>query len=323
MTSANPAPGRSRRVAVLMGGWSAEREVSLVSGRACAAALAEAGYTVATVDVRRDLPALLAALDPPGGPRPDAIFNALHGRGGEDGTVQGVLEFLGIPYTHSPVLASAVAMHKEIAKRVLRAAGVPVPEGLVVPKAAVLAGHVIEPPYVVKPVDEGSSVGIHIVQPGENRPAIDPEAWAFGAEVLVERYIPGRELTVGVMGAGAEARAMAVTEIRPLQGFYDYAAKYTEGRAVHDVPARLPAEVTAECLRLAELAHRTLGCFGVSRADFRWDDRRPGTAGLFMLEVNTQPGMTPLSLVPEQAAHLGLSFTDLCAWLVEHAACHV
>ncbi len=303
-----------RRVAVLMGGWSAEREVSLDSGAACARALEDAGYAVTTIDVKRDLAALVAALDPP----PDAIFNALHGKGGEDGVIQGVLELLAIPYTHSGVLASAVAMNKQAAKHLLQAAGVPVPEGLVVHRDAVLAGHVIDPPYVVKPVDEGSSVGIRIVEPGDNRPALDDADWVFGDRVLVENYIAGRELTVAVMGG----HAMAVTEILPVQGFYDYAAKYTEGKAVHRVPADLSPRVYDECLRLALLAHQSLGCSGVSRADFRYDDQRPDTEGLFMLEVNTQPGMTALSLVPEQAAHLGIGFPDLCAWMVENAACH-
>lgn len=303
-----------KRVALLMGGWSAEREVSLVSGRDCAAALEQAGYDVVRIDVGRDLAALLDALTPP----PDAVFNALHGKGGEDGVIQGILEMLQIPYTHSGVKASALAMDKDVAKRVLATVGVPTPHGLVVDRDEVLAGHPIDPPYVVKPVDEGSSVGIRIVMPGDNAPGIDKGSWVFGERALVESYIAGRELTVAVMGD----RPLAVTEIMPKQGFYDYTAKYTDGKAVHQVPADVPQAVYDECLRLALLAHETLGCSGVSRADFRYDDSRPGLDGLFMLEVNTQPGMTPLSLVPEQAAHLGISFPDLCAWMVENAACH-
>ena len=311
-----------KHVAVLMGGWSAEREVSLVSGRACAEALEEEGYNVTTIDVKPDLPALLAALHRSDNGPADVIFNALHGKGGEDGVIQGVLELLRIPYTHSGVLASAVAMNKPMAKAVLAAAGVPMSYGIVTGREAVLAGHVVGPPYVIKPIDEGSSVGVTIVPPGGDRPAIPADGWPFGEQVLVEPYIPGRELTVGVMGSGGDIRAMAVTEIAPKQGFYDYAAKYTEGRAVHHIPAQVPGEVYDACMRRAELAHRALGCSGVSRADFRYDDTRPGADGLFMLEINTQPGMTPLSLVPEQAAHIGMSFVELCSWLVESAACH-
>ncbi len=311
------APRRFHHVAVLMGGWSAEREVSLTSGRECADALEEAGYRVTPIDVQRDLGALLAALDP----RPDAIFNALHGRGGEDGLIQGVLNFLEIPFTHSGLLASAVAMNKAMARTVLTAAGVPVPEGRVVGRAALADGHPMDPPYVVKPVDEGSSVGIHIIRDGDNRRPFVDGPWPYGDDVLVERYIPGRELTVAVMDDGQAVRAMTVTDICPTDGFYDYAAKYTDGLAVHVVPAKVPAAVGAACLDLAERAHRALGCRGISRADFRYDESRPGTEGLFMLEVNTQPGMTPLSLVPEQAGHLGMSFAELCAWMVENAEC--
>ena len=304
----------TKRVAVLMGGWSVEREVSLTSGRECAAALEQAGYAVTRIDVGHDLPALLAALTP----APDAVFNVLHGKGGEDGVIQGVLEILRIPYTHSGVKASALAMDKELTKQVLATVGVPTPRGVVVDRDVVLAGHPIDPPYVVKPVDEGSSVGISFVMPGDNAPGIDKESWVFGARALVESYVAGRELTVAVMGD----RPLAVTEIVPKEGFYDYAAKYTDGKAVHQIPADLPEAVYDECLRLALLAHQTLGCTGVSRADYRYDDSLPGTDGLFMLEVNTQPGMTPLSLVPEQAAYLGISFPELCAWMVENAACH-
>lgn len=304
----------SRHVAVLMGGWSAEREVSLVSGAAVAQALAERGFRVTTVDVRRDLAALVAALTPP----PDVVFNALHGRGGEDGCIQGVLEYLGVPYTHSGVAASAIAMNKPLANRLVAAAGVRVPEGVVARRDEVLNGTVMAPPYVIKPTCEGSSVGVHIVRAGSNRMPLDGADWTYGDEVLVERYVPGRDLTVAVMGD----RALAVTEIRPHTGFYDYTAKYTAGQAEHLIPAPLPAEVYRLALDWALAAHATLGCRGVTRSDFRWDDSRPGSEGLYFLEINTQPGMTPLSLVPEQAAHVGIPFGDLVAWMVEHVSCH-
>ncbi len=307
----------ARRIAVLHGGWSVEREVSLVSGKAVAAALREAGLDTTLIDVRRDLPALAAALEP----RPDAVFNALHGRGGEDGVVQGVLEMLGLPYTHSGVTASAVAMDKRLTRQVLHAAGLPVPPGRALSKEEALRGHPLPPPYVLKPVAEGSSVGVRIVPDGAAGPGLTAADWPYGEQVLAESFIPGRELTVTVMGAAAEARALAVTEIRALKGFYDYGAKYTAGRAVHDIPAAVPEPVTTACLDMATRAHRELGCAGVSRVDFRWDDGRGGIDGLFVLEVNTQPGMTPLSLVPEQAAYRGLDFKALCLWLVERASC--
>jgi len=315
----------SRRVAVLMGGISAEREVSLVSGTACAQALREAGYTVSEIDVGRDVAALIAALTPP----PDAVFNALHGRWGEDGCVQGLLELLHIPYTHSGVLASSLAMHKQMAKRVVAAAGVTSPHGLVVRREELAKGDVMPRPYVVKPVCEGSSVGVVIVRPGDNEPLIGKD-WQFGEEVLVEQFIPGRELTVSVMGD----RPLAVTEICPREGFYDYRAKYTDGVADHVVPAQIPEPIAEAALQAALAAHRALGCRGVSRSDFRYDDSdesgdKRGNGGgaaddpgrLYFLEVNTQPGMTALSLVPEQARHLGISFPELCAWMVENAAC--
>jgi D-alanine-D-alanine ligase len=304
---------KGRRVAVLMGGWSAERDVSLVSGKACAKALQEAGYRVREIVVERDLKKLLAALTP----RPEAVFNALHGRWGEDGCIQGVLDILEIPYTHSGLLASALAMNKPMAKRLFEAAGIPVADGKVVPRDAVLAGDPMPRPYVVKPTDEGSSVGVRIVMAGDNALPFERDAWPFGDEVLVERYIPGRELTVSVMGD----RALAVTELRPLQGFYDYTAKYTPGKTTHLVPAPVPEAITRACLDYALKAHRALGCRGVSRADFRYDDTRGGRGELYLLEINTQPGMTPLSLVPEQAAHVGLSFAALVSWMVENAAC--
>ncbi len=307
-----------QNVAVLMGGWSAEREVSLVSGDAVATALENGGYTVTRVDVQRDLGALVSAL----APRPDAVFNALHGHGGEDGCIQGVLEMMQIPYTHSGVLASAIAMDKPATKTLLRSLGVPSPEGIVVTPETLNGISVpFPPPYVVKPAAEGSSVGVHIMQPGDNR--FPSDEFDAGTRLLIERYVPGRELTVGVMGfTGGIAEAMTVTEIQPRQGFYDYEAKYTDGRAEHIVPAQIPNEITAAVKQIAVIAHQTLGCSGVTRSDFRWDDSQAGAKGLYFLEINTQPGMTPLSLVPEQAAYLGLSFADLVSWLVEGAQCH-
>jgi D-alanine-D-alanine ligase len=306
---------RFRHVAVLMGGLSAEREVSLVSGEAVARALEERGYRVSRIDAGRDLPRALAEV------RPDVVFNALHGRFGEDGCVQGLLELLGVPYTHSGVLASALAMDKPMAKRLFAAAGIPCPEGRVVPVEAVLAGDPMPRPYVVKPTHEGSSVGVHIVREGEDNPLRQLNRWTFGREVLVERYVAGRELTVTVLGD----RALEVTEIRPRQGFYDYRAKYTEHQADHLIPAPLPEADHARALDYALRAHRALGCRGVSRADFRYDDAEaaadPAAGGLYILEVNTQPGMTPLSLVPEQAAHVGIGFADLVVRLVEEARC--
>ncbi len=306
----------SKHVAVLMGGVSAEREVSLVSGKACAKALGEAGYQVTEIDVGRDVGALVAALTP----APDAVFNALHGRWGEDGCVQGLLELMHIPYTHSGVMASAMAMDKVAAKRVVAAAGVTSPRGLVVHRAELREREPIARPYVIKPINEGSSVGVRIVREGDNRPAVDDAAWGFGEEVLIEPFIPGRELTVSVMGD----RALAVTDIQAKSGFYDYEAKYTDGRAIHVIPAEIGPKATQAALDAALAAHQALGCRGVSRSDFRYDDTQIENGGmgeLYWLEVNTQPGMTPLSLVPEQAAHLGISFPEICAWMVENAAC--
>ena len=303
--------GRSSRtapkVAVLMGGFSAEREVSLSSGRECANALRQAGYEVVEIDAGRDLALRLAEL------RPDVCFNALHGRFGEDGRVQGLLEWMGIPYTHSGLLASALAMDKTRAKQIYREAGLPVVESVVVARDAARTAHPLTPPYVVKPNDEGSSVGVYIVQEGANGPAQLSDE--MPDQVMVETYVPGRELTTTVMGD----RALAVTEI-VTDGWYDYAAKYTAGGSRHVVPADIPAEIAAACLDYALRAHRALGCRGVSRTDFRWDEPR-GLAGLFLLETNTQPGMTPTSLVPEQAAVLGMGFADLCRWMVEDALC--
>jgi D-alanine-D-alanine ligase len=297
-----------QRVAVLKGGWSAEREVSLVSGAACAKALRAAGYQVSEIDVRRDPKDFLEHLSP----LPDVVFNALHGRYGEDGCIQGLLDILGLPYTHSGLLASALAMHKPMSKRLFGDAGIPVPEHLIVDRDRVMEGDVMPRLYVIKPLDEGSSVGVHIVREGDNAAPFGGGDWPFGREVMVERFIAGRELTVAVMGD----RPLAVTEITTQRGFYDYDAKYADGGSIHVIPAEVDAAVSAAAMDFALRAHQTLGCRGVSRADFRYD----GTF-LYMLEVNTQPGMTPTSLVPEQAAHAGISFEDLVSWMVENAEC--
>jgi D-alanine-D-alanine ligase len=290
-----------------MGGASAEREVSLVSGRECASALREAGYEVVEVDAGHDLAARLAET------RPDVCFNALHGRWGEDGCVQGMLEWLGLPYTHSGVLASALAMDKTRAKGAYRAAGLPVVTSLLAPKAEVMARHVMAPPYVVKPNAEGSSVGVYIVARDANSPPqLGPE---MPDEAMVETYVPGRELTVSVLGD----RAMCVTEIHTA-GWYDYHAKYAPGGSTHTCPAAIPDEIAGAARDFALRAHQALGCRGLSRSDFRWDDGR-GLAGLFILETNTQPGMTPTSLSPEQARAEGMRFADLCGWIVEDASC--
>ena len=299
--------GGTPKVAVLMGGPSAEREVSLSSGRECAKALRAAGYEVVEIDAGPDLQSRLAET------RADVAFNALHGRWGEDGCVQGVLEWLRIPYTHSGVLASALAMDKSRAKDVYRANGIPVIDSGIWTSDQIASAHVMEPPYVVKPNNEGSSVGIYIVGRDANGP---PEiARDMPARLMVEKYAPGRELTVTVMGD----RALCVTEIFA-EGWYDYHAKYAEGGSRHELPAAIPAEIEAACLDHALKAHDVLGCRGVSRTDFRWDDAR-GADGLVTLETNTQPGMTPTSLAPEQAAHMGIDFPALVDWMVRDASC--
>ena len=295
----------SKRVAVLMGGWSSEREVSLVSGAAVVQALGEAGYDAWTIDVQRDPADLLARLTP----RPDAVFNALHGRWGEDGTIQGILDILGLPYTHSGLLASALAMHKPQAKLVFREAGIPVAEHAMVSRGELAKGDPLPRPYVLKPLNEGSSVGVRIVRNGTSNGALVAD-WPYGDQVMVEQFIPGREFTVAVMGD----RPLAVTEITTDRGFYDYDAKYAPGGSRHVIPAQVDPDIYALAMELSVRAHRALGCRGVSRADLRYDGER-----LFMLEVNTQPGMTPTSLVPEQAAHAGISFPELVAWMVEAA----
>jgi D-alanine-D-alanine ligase len=295
-----------------MGGWSAEREVSLRSGRACAEALARRGYRVTRIDVGRDIAAVLTTV------KPDVALNVLHGRPGEDGTLQGILEILAIPYTHSGVMASAVAMQKDVAKVLFRAAAVPVPEGLVVPRLEAAKSHLLPPPYVVKPVAEGSSVGVFIVREDHAHPPqeLNREDWPYGERVIVETYIPGKELTCAIIGA----EALGVIEIVPTVRFYDYEAKYAPGGSKHVLPAPISPFVYQEVRRLALAAHRALGCRGVSRADFRYDDRIEATGGLVCLEVNTQPGMTETSLVPELAAHAGIAFDELVQWMVEDAS---
>jgi len=295
------------RIAVLIGGRSAEREVSLSSGRECSAALRQEGFEVVEIDAGADLASALVAA------RPDVVFNALHGRWGEDGCVQGLLEWLEIPYTHSGVLASALAMDKSRAKQVFAAAGLPVARGAIVCREHIRAAHPMEPPYVVKPNAEGSSVGVYIVPAGANRPPVLADD--MPERVLVEEYVAGRELTVAVLGD----RALTVTDIIA-DGWYDYDAKYRPGGSRHVVPAEIPAEIAEACLDYALRAHRAIGCRGLSRSDFRWDEAR-GLGGLFILETNTQPGMTPTSLAPEQAASVGMSFGALVRWLVEDASC--
>lgn len=303
-----------KHVAVLMGGFSSERPVSLSSGNACVAALEGEGYRVTQIDVGRDVAAVLSDL------RPDVAFNALHGPFGEDGTIQGLLEYLEIPYTHSGVLASALAMDKGQAKHVARAAGIPVAEAVVMDRFDFTSEHPVAPPYVVKPVREGSSFGVVIVKEEQSHPpqVLTSSEWRYGDRVMVERYVHGRELTCGVMGDVA----LAVTEVLP-QGnaFYDYDAKYAAGGSMHVIPAQISPNVYQKVQRLSVLAHQAMGCRGVSRSDFRYDDRFSDEGEVVWLEVNTQPGMTPTSLVPEMAAHAGYSFGDLVRWMVEDASC--
>ncbi len=304
----------SKHVAVLMGGLSSEREVSLRSGAACAKALEGEGFKVTPVDVTRDVARQLYDMNP------DVAFNALHGPGGEDGVIQGVLELLHIPYTHSGVLASALAMHKDRAKTVMAAAGVPVPRGKIVARAEAAKAHVLPPPYVLKPIAEGSSYGVFIVREGQAHPPqeLTRPDWAYGEFLLAESFVAGRELTCAVMGG----KALDVIDIRAADGgWYDYNAKYSKGGSIHVLPAEIKPNVYQDVQELALRAHRALGCRGVSRADLRYDDRPGGTGELVVLEVNTQPGMTETSLVPEMAAFAGYSFGGLVRWMVEDASC--
>ena len=303
-----------QRVAVLMGGPSAEREVSLTSGKECAAALKDEGFEVIEVDAGPDLCARLDEI------KPEVVFNALHGRWGEDGCVQGMLEWLGLPYTHSGVLASALAMDKQRSKQVFAAAGLPVVDSVIASRDEVKTRHVMNPPYVVKPNNEGSSVGVYLVNEAANSPPQLSDD--MPDEVMVETYAPGREMTTTVMGdsANGDPGALSVTDIFT-DGWYDYDAKYKEGGSSHVVPADIPKDIFDACLDYAQRAHRVLGCRGVSRTDFRWDESR-GLDGLIILEVNTQPGMTPTSLAPEQAGEIGMSFGKFCRWMVEDASCN-
>ena len=295
-------------VAVVKGGRSAERQVSLVSGRECAAALRRVGYKVSEVDAGIDLPKELVQLSP------DIIFNSLHGRYGEDGCVQGLFEWMELPYTHSGVQASALAMNKDTAKKIFRAENLPVAESICTSSNLAFAAHLMEPPYVIKPINEGSSVGVHLVM--QNDENFFNWEKNFPDQVLVEKFIPGRELTTTIMGG----QPLGVTDIIT-DNWYDYESKYNLGASKHIVPADIPKEIYEACEDFALRAHMALGCKGISRADFRWDNSR-GIDGLFLLEINTQPGMTPTSLSPEQAKVKGISFDSLCNWIVEDASCN-
>ena len=301
-----------KHVAVLMGGWSAEREVSLSSGKACAGAAEKAGYRVSRVDVDRDIATRLRDL------KPDVALNVLHGRPGEDGTLQGILEIIGIPYSHSGVLASALAMQKDIAKAVLKAAGVPVPGGRLVARAEAAKSHPLPRPYVIKPLAEGSSVGVFIVREDQEHPPqeLTRADWSFGDVLMAEPFIAGKELTCAVMGK----KPLGVIEIVTTAKFYDYEAKYAPGGSQHLLPAPIQSDVYEEVRRLSIAAHNALGCRGVTRADFRYDDSLEGTKGLLCLEVNTQPGMTETSLVPDLATHAGIAFEELVRWMIEDAS---
>ncbi|MBS0479789.1 MAG: D-alanine--D-alanine ligase [Proteobacteria bacterium] len=299
-------------VVVLMGGWSAEREVSLMSGKGIVAALESLGHRVTAIDMDRDVAAKLAAA------KPDVVFNALHGTPGEDGSVQGMLDLMGLKYTHSGLVTSVIAIDKVLTKNALVPHGIPMPGGRIVKSAEVFEGDPLKRPYVLKPVNEGSSVGVAIVTDDGNygnpigRDVAGP--WQDFEELLAEPYVRGRELTTAILGG----KALGVTELKPKSGWYDYDAKYTDGMTEHIFPAQIPDHIAEACKRIALEAHRLLGCKGASRADFRWDDER-GEDGLFLLEVNTQPGMTPLSLVPEQARHLGISYPELVQMIVDEA----
>ena len=304
-----------KHVTVLFGGISAEREVSISSGRQVVAALQGEGYQVQPFDVTQDLGALIHALDP----KPDVVFNALHGRFGEDGVIQGVLDWLDIPYTHSGVRASAPAMDKAASRAVFAGAGLPIARGRVIEIATLADADPLPRPYVVKPLNEGSSVGVEILRHGENRRHEIAREWRFGPQALVEEFIPGRELTVGVMGD----RALTVTDIAATHAFYDYESKYAEGGSRHILPAAIHPDAFTQAMECAVAAHAALGCRGATRADFRYDDTSGEPGRLILLEVNTQPGLTPTSLLPEQAAYCGIKFPSLCAWMVEEARCRV
>jgi len=303
-----------KSVALFVGGWSAERDVSLMKGKQVEKALKEAGYDVRVIDVTHDLQKLIKDLTP----RPDVVFNNLHGRGGEDGAIQGVLETLEIPYTHSCIAASAIGMNKPLAKIMAASVGVPSAQGKVASKKDVLAGKVMPIPYVVKPPCEGSSVGVRLVLDNDNHPPLDVDSWTFGEEVLVEKYIPGKELTVAVL----DNRAQAVTEIISHTRFFDYEAKYKDTRTELVLPAQIPQDVYKKAMDYAERVYKVLGCSGLARCDFRYDDSKPGAEGLYFLEINTQPGLTAESIGPSQVVYNGKSFVELCSHLVETAKCH-
>lgn len=304
----------TKHVAVLMGGWSNERPVSLKTGAGCAAALRRAGYQVTEVDVGRDVAEVLSAL------KPDVAFNALHGPFGESGMIQGVLELLNIPYTHSGVLSSALAMNKHQAKILFKAVGIPVTDHVIVSRAEAARAHVMAPPYVIKPIADGSSFGVFIVKAETSHPPQEllREDWTSGEEMMVERFIPGRELTCAVMGDVA----LGVTEIVTDRTFFNYEAKYSDGGAVHVLPAQLKPKIYDKVQEFALAAHAALGCRGLTRCDFRYNDAAGEDGELVLLEINTQPGMTEVSLAPEQAAHAGHSYEELCSWLVEDASCN-
>ena len=303
---------KQMHVAVLMGGWSNERSVSLTSGNGVADALEKLGYQVSRVDMDRNVAQVLAGL------RPDIVFNALHGVPGEDGSVQGMLDLMGIPYTHSGMVTSVIAIDKELTKQCLVPAGIPMPKGTILDSESLYAADPLPRPYVLKPLNEGSSVGVAIVTEGSNygnpiaRDAEGP--WQEFDRLLAEPFIKGRELTVAVLGG----KALCVTELKPESGFYDFNAKYTDGLTEHICPAEIPADIAQYMLDTALRAHQLLGCKGASRTDFRWDDTA-GMDGVFVLEINTQPGMTPTSLVPEQAHHVGISYEQLVDMIVKEA----
>jgi D-alanine-D-alanine ligase len=302
-----------KNVALLVGGWSAEREVSLAKGKAVEAALLEAGYDVKTIDVAKDLPALTAALHP----LPDVVFNNLYGRGGEDGTIQAILEMLGLPYTHSGMAASAIGMDKVLTKKIAVGVGVRVSEGRVASKEEILAETVMPRPYVVKPINEGSSVGVRIILEGENQEPIDAATWSFGENALVEKFVPGREIHVTIL----DGRALNVTEILFSGRFFDYDAKYHDKKTELVTPADIPETVRRTAMRFAEDVFAALGCNGIARCDFRYDDTRLGDEGVYFLEINTMPGLSPGSVAVIQAEHDGLSYIQLCSHLVENAKC--
>jgi D-alanine-D-alanine ligase len=303
---------KKKTVAVLMGGWSGERDVSLTSGKEILNALQNSGYKAIPIDVSRNMEDILQSLTPP----PDVAFNALHGKWGEDGRIQAILEILNIPYTHSGLTASCLAMNKHVAKQLFVQAGLKTPSGFVAKVSDILKEQLMPFPYVLKPLQEGSSLGVSIIR--EVNDVLEwHKTWDFGDDVLIEEYIPGKEIQVAVMGD----RALGAIEIVPKEGFYDYTAKYTEGKALHVMPAGLHPVSYERALDLALKAHQVLGCSGVSRVDFRYDDTKGVPGEFYVLEVNTQPGMTPLSLVPEIAAHVGISFEQLLEWMVENPKC--